>query len=65
MPIYEYQCEGCGHCFEKLVFAGDDDSGLRCPACGREEIRKLVSCANTLGGGLGGLCASGSSSRFS
>jgi putative FmdB family regulatory protein len=65
MPIYEYQCEKCGHCFEKLMFAGDNQTRLRCPACGQEEIRKQVSGASTISGGLGGLCSSGASSRFS
>lgn len=65
MPIYEYECSQCGHCFERLMFAGDDESHLRCPACGKEEVCKLVSCVSTLGASLGGLCASGSSSRFS
>jgi len=25
MPIYEYQCEKCHHCFEILVFSSDDE----------------------------------------
>ena len=24
MPIYEYQCESCGHCFEQLIFERDE-----------------------------------------
>lgn len=65
MPIYEYQCDACGHCFEKLMFAGDNNAGLRCPACDAEQIRKLISCASTLSGAAGGLCSGISSSRFS
>jgi putative FmdB family regulatory protein len=65
MPIYEYQCDKCGHCFEQLMFAGDANSGLRCPACGTERIRKLVSCASTLSRSAGGLCSGSASSRFS
>jgi putative FmdB family regulatory protein len=65
MPIYEYQCENCGHCFEKLMFAGDDETRLRCPACGKEHVSKLVSCASTLRSGVGGLCSGGASPRFS
>jgi putative FmdB family regulatory protein len=64
MPIYEYECSQCGHCFEKLMFAGDDESDLKCPACGTPEIRKLVSCAGTLSIS-GGLCGSAGASRFS
>jgi putative FmdB family regulatory protein len=65
MPIYEYQCEKCGHCFERLMFAGDGETDLNCPACGRLEVRKLVSCASTLSGSGGGLCSGGTASRFS
>lgn len=64
MPIYEYECSQCGHCFEKLMFAGDDDCELKCPACGTPQIRKLVSCASTLSIG-GGLCTGAGASRFS
>jgi putative FmdB family regulatory protein len=65
MPIYEYRCENCDHCFERLMLAGEEETHLRCPVCGKEEIRKLVSCVSPLGTSLGGLCASGSSSRIS
>jgi putative FmdB family regulatory protein len=65
MPIYEYQCVSCGHCFEKLMFAGDDETRLQCPGCGKEHVRKMVSCASTLSGGLRGLCSQSASSRFS
>jgi hypothetical protein len=47
------------------MFAGDHETHLRCPACGKEEIRKLVSCASTFNGGFGGLCSGITSSRFS
>jgi putative FmdB family regulatory protein len=65
MPIYEYQCAKCGHCFERLMFAGDCEGDVKCPDCGKPEARKLVSCASTLSGGAGGLCSGGASSRFS
>jgi putative FmdB family regulatory protein len=65
MPIYEYECSQCGHCFEKLMFTGDDDRDLKCPACGTPQIRKLVSCAGTLSISGGGLCAGAGASRFS
>jgi putative FmdB family regulatory protein len=38
MPIYEYQCEGCGNQFEKLVRRSDDMSGLECPSCGEKHV---------------------------
>jgi putative FmdB family regulatory protein len=40
MPLYEYQCESCGHSFEKLIFHVAED--LRCPACA-SSVRKLMS----------------------
>jgi putative FmdB family regulatory protein len=44
MPIYEYQCDSCGHELEKLQRMSDDP--LRdCPDCGKEQLRRLVSAA--------------------
>ena len=44
MPIYEYQCDSCGHELEKLQRMSDDP--LRdCPDCGEEQLRRLVSAA--------------------
>lgn len=40
MPIYEYECEGCGARFEELVGAG---SAVACPECGSERTRRLYS----------------------
>jgi putative FmdB family regulatory protein len=64
MPIYKYECSQCGHCFEKLMFAGDDDRDLKCPACGTSQIRKLVSGAGTLSGNGAGLCSGAGATRF-
>ncbi|MGW8325924.1 MAG: FmdB family zinc ribbon protein, partial [Desulfobacterales bacterium] len=36
MPIYEYQCEKCCHCFEVLVFRSDDETA-DCPQCGHSQ----------------------------
>lgn len=44
MPIYEYQCQACGHELEtiqKLSEAPLTD----CPACGKAELKKLISAA--------------------
>jgi len=44
MPIYEYQCSACGHQLEamqKLSEAALTD----CPACGKPELKKLISAA--------------------
>jgi putative FmdB family regulatory protein len=32
MPIYEYQCKACCHCFEELVLSSNDPSP-KCPEC--------------------------------
>jgi putative FmdB family regulatory protein len=42
MPFYEYQCSACNHELEALQKI--NDAPLRkCPACGRNTLRKLVS----------------------
>jgi putative FmdB family regulatory protein len=42
MPFYEYQCSSCGHHAE--VLQKITDAPLRkCPACGKNALRKLVS----------------------
>jgi len=64
MPIFEYQCDSCGHCFEQLIFKKDDKK-VNCPECGKTKIRKLISCASILGDSAFGKCESGSSSGFS
>lgn len=40
MPIYEFECEGCGARFEELVAAG---AAVACSECGSEETRRLYS----------------------
>ncbi|MGD9368946.1 MAG: zinc ribbon domain-containing protein [Desulfobacteraceae bacterium] len=64
MPIYEYECEQCRHCFEKLVFAGDDVVA-DCPQCGSHEVKKLISCTRVISEGLASACDAGSSGKFS
>jgi putative FmdB family regulatory protein len=42
MPIYEYQCEKCGHHLEALQKISDKP--LReCPECGRHRLKRLMS----------------------
>lgn len=64
MPIYEYKCDKCEHCFEKLVFAGDDEE-ITCPECGAKKAKKLMSCSSFMGSGIGGACTSSAASGFS
>jgi len=42
MPFYEYQCEACGAHHEAMQKMSD--APLRkCPACGRQKLKRLVS----------------------
>jgi len=42
MPIYEYQCEACGHQLEALQKISDA-ALTDCPACGQSALRKRIS----------------------
>ena len=45
MPIYEFSCGSCGEQFEELVgsHVGKGEEEVRCPACGAEEVKRLIS----------------------
>jgi putative FmdB family regulatory protein len=45
MPIYEFECKSCGHCFEELVgsHVGVDAAEVKCPECGLEVERRISS----------------------
>ena len=47
MPIYEFECEGCGERFEELV--GAEVTALVCPHCGAERTRRLMSSVSPSG----------------
>ena len=45
MPIYEYECNGCGHRFEYLVLPSSSDAP-ECPSCKKKDLQRLISlCA--------------------
>jgi putative FmdB family regulatory protein len=44
VPIYEYQCEECGHKLEKLMKMSDP-APVTCPACEKPGLKKQVSAA--------------------
>ncbi len=44
MPIYEYQCESCGHEMEALQKMSDD-ALVECPECHAQSLKKLISAA--------------------
>ena len=44
MPIYEYECRGCGARHE-FIQKFSDRPKRKCPACGKLRLRKLISAA--------------------
>ncbi len=44
MPIYEYQCEDCGHEMEAIQKMSDAPL-IDCPDCGKPALKKLISAA--------------------
>ncbi|MCD6502442.1 zinc ribbon domain-containing protein [bacterium] len=44
MPIYEFKCENCGEEFELLLSASKrDDAKLKCPKCGKNNVKRMMS----------------------
>jgi putative FmdB family regulatory protein len=44
MPVYEYECQACGHYLESLQKISEPPL-TDCPACGEPELKKLISAA--------------------
>lgn len=44
MPIYEYECQQCGHRHEALQKISEDPL-TDCPACNKSALKKLISAA--------------------
>jgi putative FmdB family regulatory protein len=42
MPTYDYQCEACGHRFEKFQSIKAPPI-RRCPSCGKNQVKRLLS----------------------
>lgn len=42
MPLYEYQCDACGHRFEQIQKFSDPHVEV-CPNCGERQVKKLLS----------------------
>jgi putative FmdB family regulatory protein len=40
VPIYDFQCKGCGHGFEALVRPSDTPA---CPSCHSADLERLLS----------------------
>ncbi|WP_394540102.1 zinc ribbon domain-containing protein [Lysobacter enzymogenes] len=51
MPIYAFQCNACGHSFDRLQKLSDPDPTV-CPECGAEQVgRQLTAPQFRLAGG--------------
>ncbi|MCB1876324.1 MAG: zinc ribbon domain-containing protein [Chromatiales bacterium] len=44
MPIYEYECDSCGHRLEAIQKMSDEPL-TECPECKQTSLRKLISAA--------------------
>ena len=42
MPIYEYKCRACEHCFEALVLP-HARTAPECPSCKGRDLEQLIS----------------------
>jgi putative FmdB family regulatory protein len=70
MPLYEYQCNGCGKEFEKMVRFSEASQNSVCPSCQSQDTTKKISSFASLGNLLKGTKAPtssgcGSSTGFS
>ena len=45
VPIYEFECESCGHRFEELVgsHVGRETADVGCPECGSAQVERQLS----------------------
>jgi putative FmdB family regulatory protein len=50
MPLFEYECRGCGHHFEYLTRDGQRPA---CPSCSGADLQKLLSAFAVGGAGAG------------
>jgi putative FmdB family regulatory protein len=58
MPIFEYQCQGCGHTFERVILVRDGGKVSPCPKCQAIQTRQLVSRFSSPSSGTGSfICA--------
>jgi len=42
MPIYAFECDACGHQFDRLQKLSDPDPTI-CPHCGAEQVRRQLT----------------------
>ena len=54
MPIYEFRCLACNHCFELLSVRQDDTLEMKCPECEGQEVERVLSCVSYVMGSSSG-----------
>ena len=47
MPIYEYECTKCGEKFDLLRNITDSDQEIKCPRCGANSAKRILSLFGT------------------
>lgn len=52
MPLYEYECDNCGHRFEKIRSVHDEPL-TQCPNCANNTLRKIFHPAGIIFKGSG------------
>jgi putative FmdB family regulatory protein len=57
MPLYEFDCAGCGAPFEKLVRSSQKVNEVVCPTCGSAHVTRRLSTFAVRGGASSGSAA--------
>ena len=65
MPLFEYECQECGHGFEVLQMKKEDEDDMKCPRCGSSNVVKLLSSFSSKSNSGSSKAASCSPSSFS
>ncbi len=43
MPIFEFKCLKCEDFFELLIMSSDEETEMKCPACGSNNFERVIS----------------------
>jgi len=46
MPIFDFKCQECGHKFDLIISNADKDKA-KCPQCGANNLKQLLSLFST------------------
>ena len=66
MPLFEFICEECGVIFEELVRSANTISGVICPDCQSDQVKKKISTfASKVAGGGSSFASSASATSCS